>query len=75
MGPNFYCQQKCGHVDFSIEEWNKAFKYCNDAGIEGKQRDEILEGKSCNEQCFDCMAIVGQTRLKNNRGRALHPTK
>lgn len=71
MAENFYCQQKCGSPDFSIEEWNKALKYCNDAGIEGKQRNEILEGKPCKEQCFDCMAIVGKTRIKNKNEEPL----
>lgn len=65
MTINFYCQQKCGSQDFSINDWNKALKFCNDAGIEGKERSEILDGKPCKEQCFNCIAIVGETRLKN----------
>lgn len=39
----FYCQKVCGDVNFSIKEWNKAFKYCNDAGIEGIERDGNIE--------------------------------
>ena len=35
----FYCQKVCGDVNFSIEEWNKAFKYCNDAIDEGIERE------------------------------------
>jgi hypothetical protein len=66
---NFYCQQKCGEVDFSIDEWNKAFKYCIDNNLSEKQTAEILEGKPCEQQCFDCMAIVGETRKKNRLKR------
>lgn len=62
---NYYCQQKCGQEDFSIEEWDKAFKYCIDNNLSEKQTGEILEGKPCTKQCFDCMAIVGKTREKN----------
>jgi hypothetical protein len=66
---NFYCQQKCGEVDFSIDEWNKAFQYCIDNNLSEKQTSEILEGKPCKKQCFDCMAIVGETRKKNRLKR------
>ena len=64
----FYCQKVCGDVDFSIDEWNKALKYCNDAGIEGVERDKILHPDKfpCAEQCFDCMAIVGAQRIKTS---------
>ena len=60
---NFYCKIVVG-ADFSIDEWNKAFKYCNDNNIEGKEREEILEGTPCEKQCFACMAVVGERRLK-----------
>ena len=65
----FYCQKLCGEVDFSIDEWNKALKYCNDLAIEGEDRDKILNPElfPCTEQCFDCMVIVGETRLKNKK--------
>ena len=66
---NFYCQKICGDIDFSIEEWNEALKYCNNAGIEGEERDRILNPElfPCETQCFDCMAIVGKTRTKNKQ--------
>lgn len=63
---NFYCRIKCG-TNFSIEEWNKAFRYCNENNIEGKEREEILEGKECTEQCFDCMADVGDRRVETQK--------
>lgn len=61
---NFYCQQLCGADDFSIDEWNKAFKYCIDNNLSEKQTGEILEGKPCKNQCFECMATVGSRRMK-----------
>jgi hypothetical protein len=64
---NFYCQKACGEVDFSIEEWNKAFNEVKDMSEE--IRNIILHPKPCweegKEQCFACMAIVGETRNKN----------
>lgn len=62
---NFYCQQKCGHVDFSIVEWNKLSKEIDAMPISQKEKDKLLHGEPCKEQCFDCVAIVGETRLKN----------
>ena len=64
---NFYCQRTCGEVDFSIEEWNKAFRYCNNAGIEGEERDRILSPEMfpCEKQCESCINIVLDNQLKN----------
>lgn len=69
--PDFYCQKVCGEVDFSIDEWNKAFQYCEDAGIEGEERDRILSPElfPCENQCEDCINIVLDTQLKNKRAR------
>lgn len=63
---HFYCQKLCGEEGFSIEEWNEALRYCNDAGVKGIERDKILNPEKfpCKEQCFSCMAIVGERRLK-----------
>jgi hypothetical protein len=67
--PNFYCQNKCGEVGFSIKEWNKALKYCEDAGITGVEQDKILHPElfPCSEQCESCINIVLDTKLKNSR--------
>lgn len=67
--PKFYCQKVCGDVDFSIDEWNKAFEYCNDAGIEGIERDNILSPElfPCETQCEACMNIVLDTQIKNKK--------
>lgn len=64
---NFYCQKKCGFVDFSIEEWNKANQFCKKAGITGIEQDKILHPElfPCEKQCDDCMNIVLETQKKN----------
>ncbi len=63
---HFYCQNLCGQVDFDIDEWNLALKYCDESGIKGIERDRILHPEKfpCSEQCFSCIAIVGERRLK-----------
>lgn len=64
---SFYCKKICGDPDFSIKEWNKAFDFCNDAGIEGEQRDKILSPElfPCENQCDDCTNTVLDTQNKN----------
>jgi len=61
---NFYCQNKCTPEYFSIDEWNKAFDYCIKNNIPEEQMNEILDGKECEEKCFDCMAVIGSRRIK-----------
>ena len=65
--PKFYCQKVCGDEEFSIEEWNKAFEYCEKAGITGTERDKILNPElfPCENQCDDCINIVLDTQKKN----------
>ena len=69
--PKFYCQKVCGDPDFSIDEWNKALQYCEDAGIEGIERDKILSPElfPCETQCDACMNIVLDTQIKNRKLR------
>lgn len=64
---NFYCQIKCGEVDFSIVEWNKAFNQIMSMPISEAEKEKLLHPEPCKEQCFDCIAIVGRTRLKNKK--------
>lgn len=59
----FYCQRLVGDAEFSIDEWNKQFKVCYDLGIDMPSDD--LE--PCKEQCFVCMAIVGERQLKTKK--------
>ena len=65
----FYCKQVCGDPDFSIDEWNEAFEYCENMGLEGEARDKILspELSPCETQCEDCMNTVIDTQIKNKK--------
>lgn len=62
-----YCQRECVEVDFSIDEWNKAFKYCIENNYSEKDMAKVLRGEPCDKQCFDCMAIVGKRRLETKK--------
>ena len=63
----FYCQIRCGDVNFSIKEWNKAFRYCIDNNLSEELTTKILEGEICKEQCIECACIVGERRLKTKQ--------
>jgi len=69
MKNSFYCQKVCGDQEFSIDEWNKLFKFCNDAGIEGIERDRMLSPElfPCEIQCVDCACIVGEKRRETKK--------
>lgn len=62
----FYCQKLCGSDDFSIDDWNEAFEYCEKENIQGIERDKILNPElfPCEKQCFDCNANVGERQLR-----------
>ncbi len=64
---NFYCQQVSGDANFSIDEWNNVYYAVKDLGLSKEAEEKILfeSGEHCKEQCFACMAIVGETQLKN----------
>lgn len=64
---NFYCQIKCGEVGFSIDEWNKAFKEIEAMPISEVDKYKLRNPEPCKDQCFDCIAIVGETRTKNSK--------
>jgi hypothetical protein len=66
-----YCQQVSGWLDFSIEAWNKMNTQLDAMGVsEAGKRKIMLEkrlatsGLPCKEQCFECLAIVGERRKK-----------
>lgn len=61
---NFYCQQLCGEVGFSIKEWNKSYIEINKMQISEVEKRKLIDGEPCVEQCFACIAIVGERRLK-----------
>ncbi len=64
---NFYCQIKCGEVGFSIEEWNKAYKEIQQMPISEAEKQKLIHPDPCEKQCFDCIAIVGETRNNTER--------
>lgn len=68
----FYCKKVCGDPNFSIDDWNRLNKFCNDAGIEGIERDKLLHTAlfPCKVQCDECINIVLDTRKKNAEIRA-----
>ena len=69
---NFYCQQKCTSDDFCIDEWNKSYEEIQQMPISQAEKDKLIDGEPCTEQCFACMAVVGETRNKNRLFRELH---
>ena len=60
-GSNFYCKKVCGNPDFSIDLYNEDNKILTDDQMTEKYHERSM----CESQCFDCMAIVGETRIKN----------
>lgn len=60
----FYCQKTCGSEDFTIEEWNKVSEDLEETNLSQQEKWDILFPPHCEKQCFDCMAIVGERRLK-----------
>ena len=62
---NFYCQNKCGQENFNIDEWNKKFLLGLQMNLGEKEMFKLLDREDCIQQCFDCIAIVGETRIKN----------
>lgn len=73
---NFYCAKKCWDPDFSIDEWNKAYQFCLDAGLSESEMNKILHpetDKPCETQCEACMNIVLDTQIKNRKIREEPP--
>lgn len=69
---NFYCAKKSGDSEFSIEEWNKSYQFCIEAGLSEKESNNILFAEidqPCKEQCEACMNIVLDTQIKNRKLR------
>lgn len=63
---NFYCQKKCGEVDFSIEEWNKAQEEMK--SLTKEQLSFVLQAETiCQKQCKGCENIVNETRVLNRK--------
>lgn len=63
-GNSFYCQKKCGEIDFSIDEWNRAQQELKT--LTPEQLDFVMQPESiCHKQCNSCDTIVLETRSKN----------
>ena len=62
----FYCQNTCGTIGFSIDEWNETDKALNKIALSEKEKNKILFPPHCNNQCFDCLAIVGERQCKTS---------
>lgn len=63
----FYCQNVCGSDSFDIEEWNEVQKSLEQTNLPEAEKLKILFPPACEKQCFDCMANVGQQRLKTQK--------
>ena len=63
---HFYCQNICGDVNFSFEEWDKAYE---EVKIFSNEIREIALATppACKEQCFACFSIVADRRLKTKK--------
>jgi hypothetical protein len=71
MRKNFYCQQKCGEVDFSIDEWNRTQEEIKQ--LTPEQKDFVMQATPiCQKQCKECSEIVLETQNKN---RAIRESK
>lgn len=64
---NFYCRKICSDLDFSIDEYNETSKALDATNLTEVEKIEILHPSACEKQCFDCMADVGETRLKTQK--------
>lgn len=49
---NYYCQQKCGHVDFSIVEWNKAYNAKSNVPYNKKTKNMDTEQQKDLNYCY-----------------------
>ena len=66
MEKTFYCKIHSGSID-SIVEWNEVQKSLELTNFSEKEKENILFPKVCQKQCFDCIAEVGETRIKTQK--------
>ncbi len=62
---NFYCQIRCGEVDFSIDEWNRAYNEVQKMPISEAAKDKLIHPDPCKAQCDACINVVLDTKAKN----------
>lgn len=67
--PPFYCRKYSGDPDFSISEWNDEYMRLVSIDASEELMREILhpELSPCTNQCFTCLADVGERRLKTKQ--------
>jgi len=63
---NFYCKIHSGSIE-SIEEWNKVSEDLDKTNLSESEKQNILFPPVCKNQCFDCIAEVGETRIKTQK--------
>ena len=67
---NFYCKRACCSDDWTIEEFNNELELLHKGLIKEEEFNYKYHNiPPCTEQCFDCMAIVGETRIKNKKNQ------
>lgn len=61
----FYCQIRCGEVDFSFSEWNKALKEILAMPIPEDDKERLIHPAPCERQCQTCIDVVIETKARN----------
>lgn len=61
MKNTFYCKIHTGSME-SIEEWNEVQRSLELTNLSEQEKQNILFPDTCEKQCFDCIAEVGQRR-------------
>lgn len=64
MKHNFYCQIKCGEVEFSIEEWNKSYKEINGMSISEEEKDKLLNQNLAKHNVLTVFQLWVKLELK-----------
>lgn len=68
---SFYCRKISGAEDFSIDEFNKISAELEETNLSEKEKFRILFPPKCDAQCyaqcFDCLADVGERRIKTQK--------
>ena len=63
----FHCRKINGGPEFFITEWNDVYNGLVISGASEKKMQTILNPPQCKKQCFDCIADVGERRIKTQK--------
>ena len=66
MKKTFYCKNHTGSME-SIDEWNEVANSLELTNLSEKAKQDVLFPPVCEKQCFDCIAEVGETRMKTQK--------